>query len=129
LENLDEQLLRLSAGATVEDFVQDAREVDPDWIEPQMINQSEEINALEEEKSCLNQTIGEQRKEFNMMDGSARAIELAEDAQTILAKLETDVERYAHLKLASTVLAQAFERYHENTRDQFSRERTSFSNT
>jgi uncharacterized protein YhaN len=129
LKDLDEQLLRLSAGATVEDFVQDTREVDPDWIEPQMINQSEEINALEEEKSCLNQTIGEQRKEFNMMDGSARAIELAEDAQTILAKLETDVERYAHLKLASTVLAQAIERYHENTRDQFSRERTSFSNT
>ncbi|MEA3295219.1 MAG: hypothetical protein U9P81_09690 [Euryarchaeota archaeon] len=63
LEYLDEQLLRLSAGATVEDFVQDAWEVDPDWIEPQMINLSEEINALEEEKSRLNQTIGEQRKE------------------------------------------------------------------
>ena len=47
------------------------------------------------------------------MDGSARAVELAEDAQTILAKLETDVERYAHLRLASTVLAQAIERYRE----------------
>jgi len=113
LENLDEQLLRLSAGATVEDFVQDAGEVDPDWIEPQMIDLSEDINALEEEKSRLNQTIGEQRTELNMMDGSAKAVELAEDAQTILAKLETDVERYAHLRLASTVLAQAIERYRE----------------
>lgn len=47
------------------------------------------------------------------MDGSARAVELAEDAQTILAKLETDVERYVHLRLASTVLAQAIERYRE----------------
>lgn len=113
LEDLDEQLLRLSAGATVEDFVQDAGEVDPDWIEPQVIDLSEEINVLEEEKSRLNQTIGEQRIELNMMDGSARAVELAEDAQTILAKLETDVERYAHLRLASTVLAQAIERYRE----------------
>ena len=48
-----------------------------------------------------------------MMDGSARAVELAEDAQTILAKLETDVKRYAHLRFASTVLAQAIERYRE----------------
>ena len=113
LENLDEQLLRLSAGATVEDFVQDAGGVDPDWIDPEVINLSEEINTLEEEKSRLNQTIGEQRTELNMMDGSARAVELAEDAQTILAKLETDVKRYAHLRFASTVLAQAIERYRE----------------
>jgi uncharacterized protein YhaN len=113
LEDLDEQLLRLSAGATIEDFVQDAVEVDPDWIDPQVINLNEGINALEEEKSRLNQTIGEQRIELSMMDGSARAVELAEDAQTILAKLETDVERYAHLRLASTVLAHAIERYRE----------------
>jgi len=113
LEGLDEQLLRLSAGATVEDFVQDAGGVDPDWIDPQVINLNEGINVLEEEKSHLNQTIGKQRTELNMMDGSAKAVELAEDAQTILAKLETDVERYAHLRLASTVLAQAIERYRE----------------
>jgi uncharacterized protein YhaN len=113
LEDLNEQLLRLSAGATIEDFVQDAVEVDPDWIDPQVINLNEGINALEEEKSRLNQTIGEQRIELSMMDGSARAVELAEDAQTILAKLETDVERYAHLRLASTVLAHAIERYRE----------------
>lgn len=113
LNDLDEQLLRLSAGATVEDFIQDSGGIDPDWIEPQVINLNEEINALEEEKSPLNQTIGEERRELKMMDGSARAVELAEDAQTILAKLETDVERYVHLMLASTVLAQAIERYRE----------------
>jgi len=113
VNDLDEQLLRLSAGATVEDFVQDSGGVKPDWIEPQMSNLSEEINALEEEKSRLNQTIGVEITELNIMDGSAKAVELAEDAQTILAKLETDVERYVHLRLASTVLAQAIERYRE----------------
>jgi len=113
LKYLDEQLLRLSAGATVEDFVQDARGIDPDSIEPRVTNLSEETDALEGEKSHLNQTIGEERTELNRMDGSARAVELAEDAQTILAKLETDVEQYAHLRLASTVLAQAIERYRE----------------
>jgi len=38
LKDLDKQLLRPSDSATVEDFVQDAREVDPDWIKPQVIN-------------------------------------------------------------------------------------------
>lgn len=113
LEDLDEQLLRLSAGATVEDFVRDSGVFDPDSIEPQIINLSEEIKALEEEKSRLYQTIGEEITELSMMDGSAKAVELAEEAQTILARLETDVERYVHLKLASTVLAQAIERYRE----------------
>ncbi|TFG90121.1 MAG: hypothetical protein E4H16_02420, partial [Candidatus Atribacteria bacterium] len=96
LKDLDEQLFRLSAGATVEEFVQDSGGIDPDWIEPQLINLSEEINALEDEKSRFNQTIGEERTELTMMDGSARAIELSEDAQTILGKLQTDVERYVH---------------------------------
>jgi uncharacterized protein YhaN len=113
LKDLDEQLLRLSAGDTVEDFVRDARGVNSDSIEPQVINLSEDINVREEEKSRLNQTIGKERNELNTMDGSATAVELAEDAQTILAKLETDVEQYAHLRLASTVLAQAIERYRE----------------
>lgn len=113
LKDLDEQLLRMSAGATVKDFVQDAQGIDPDSIEPRVTNLSEETNALEEKKSRLNQTIGEERTELNRMDGSASAVELAEDAQMILAKLETDVERYAHLRLASTVLAQAIERYRE----------------
>jgi uncharacterized protein YhaN len=113
LENLDEQLLKLSAGATVEDLIQDSGVFDPDWIEPQVINLSEEINALEEEKTPLNRTIGEEINELKKMDGSAIAVELAEDAQTILAKLETDVERYVHLRLASTVLTQAIEKYRE----------------
>ena len=113
LKNLNDQLFRLSAGTTVEDFVQDSEVFDPDRIEPQRFNLSEEINALDDEKSLLNQTIGEERKELILMDGSAIAVELAEDAQTILGKLETDVERYTYLRFASTVLAQAIERYRE----------------
>ena len=113
LLEINEQLLRQSAGATVEDFVKDSSDLDPDWIEPQMINLNEKISRLEEEKTQLNRTIGEEQTKLEMMDGSAKAVDLAEDAQTILAKLENDVEQYAHLSLASTILAQAIERYRE----------------
>ena len=111
LRALDEQLLKLSVGATVEDFIRETQEVDPDGIDGQMSSLREEIERLEGEKSRIDQTIGEERSELNKMDGSARAADLAEKTQKILAQLETDVEHYARLKLASTVLAQAIERY------------------
>ena len=47
------------------------------------------------------------------MDGSAKAAELAEETQMLLGRLETDVEQYARLKLATTLLSQAIERYRE----------------
>jgi len=113
LRDLDEHLLKLSVGATVEDFVQETRDVDPDGIDGRMAHLKEEIDTLEEERSRIDRTIGEERNELNKMDGSARAAELAETTQKILAQLETDVEHYARLRLASTVLAQAIERYRE----------------
>ncbi|MBW1820084.1 MAG: hypothetical protein JRJ60_23345 [Deltaproteobacteria bacterium] len=73
----------------------------------------EEIDALENEKARLDQTIGEEKNELSKMDGSAEAAELVEESQRILARLEADAARYARLRLASAVLAQAIERYRE----------------
>jgi len=113
LEELEERLRKLGAGATVEEFVTEAQKVDPDGIDGQIEKLSQEIKALNEEKSELDQTIGEERNELSKMDGSARAAELAEETQRILARLETDAVRYARFRLASAVLAQAIERYRE----------------
>jgi len=111
LEDLEERLRKLGAGATVEEFVSDAQKVDPDGIDGQMAKLSEEIKALNEEKSGLDQNIGEERNELSKMDGSARAAELAEDTQRILARLETDAVSYARFRLASAILTHAIERY------------------
>jgi uncharacterized protein YhaN len=113
LKEAEEQLLNLSAGATVEAFVHEARQVDADSIEAQLHRLLEEVEELEREKSELDQTIGSERTELARMDGSGRAADLAEQIQMSLGRLETDVERYARLRLASTVLNQAIERYRE----------------
>ena len=47
------------------------------------------------------------------MDGSDRAAETAEEAQTLLARLQGDVARYATLKLAAAVMHRGIERYRE----------------
>ena len=111
LENLDETLHRLSAGATIDDFISQALDVDPDGIHGEISRLAEEADTLNREKSELDQRIGSERTELGKMDGSARAADLAEEIQLLLGRLENDVEHYARLKIASKILNQAIERY------------------
>jgi len=111
LEQLEGQLRKLSGGATLDEFIQDAQSVDPDSIDPVVDRLAEEIEQFIRQKPDLDQTIGSERTELSKMDGSARAAELAEEGQGLLARLETDAEQYVRLRLASTVLSQAIERY------------------
>lgn len=113
LEQLKEQLCKLSGGVTLDEFIQDARSVDPDSIDPVVDRLTEEIEQFIRQKSDLDQTIGSERTELSKMDGSAQAVDLAEEGQGILARIETDAEQYVRLRLASTVLSQAIERYRE----------------
>lgn len=113
IKGLEEQLYKLSAGAPIEDFITEALAVDPDGIDSRIARLGEEIDELNQEKSGLDRTIGEEGNELRKMDGSPRAAELAEETQGILAGLEKNVEQYARLRLASTVLARGIEKYRE----------------
>jgi uncharacterized protein YhaN len=115
LSNLDERLLNLSGGSTIDDFIKEALKVDPDGINGNIELLNEEIEKLNKEKSDLNQTIGEERNELSKMDGSARAAEVAEDIQIQIGRLENDTEQYARLIIASKVLNQAIERYRDKS--------------
>ncbi|UCF93838.1 MAG: AAA family ATPase [Desulfobacterales bacterium] len=114
---LNQQLFKLSAGAAVDDFIQDALKVDPDGIDVEIQRLAEQTEELHREKSELDQTIGSERTALGQMDGSARAAELAEETQMILGRIENDVERYARLKIAAVVLNLAMERYREKNQD------------
>ena len=108
---------KLSAGATVDEFIKDALKEDPDAINAQLQRLEESIRDLTREKSDLDQTIGSERTELGKMDGSAQAAELAEDTQMLLGRIESDVEKYAGLKLATAVLNLAMERYRAKNQD------------
>jgi uncharacterized protein YhaN len=113
LAGVDEQLRRLSAGATVPDFIAEAAAVDPDGVSGEVGRLAEAIDGLERDRSDLDQAIGRERAELRRMDGADRAAALAEEFQGMLGRLETDLERYARLKIAARVLAMAIERYRE----------------
>lgn len=108
---LESRLRELSAGATVAAFVDQAATVDADRIKTQRQQLTREIEALEAERAERHQAVGTARAELKRMDGRAAAAEQAETAQRLLATLEADVEQYARLKLATTVLARTIEAY------------------
>jgi len=118
LKDVDERLLKLSGGATIEDFIKEALEVDPDGIKgdiDRLVDGIEKLNLEKSARNLMEQTIGQERNELSKMDGSARAAKLAEDIQFQLGGLEYDIEQYARLKIASRVLNQAIERYRDKS--------------
>ena len=115
LKATDQNLLQLSAGATLDEFLKEAAAIDPDGIVGEIERLDGEIQNLDHEKSGLDQTIGSERTELSKMDGSARAADLAEEIQILLGGLENDIENYARLKIATKVLSMAIERYREKS--------------
>jgi len=111
LANIQTDLRDLSAGATVDDFVADAASIEIDGVPPELERLAGEIETLEQEQSSLNQTIGTEKAELKRMDGSAAAAGHAEEAEHLLAALESDVEAYARTKIAAVILARTIERY------------------
>jgi len=94
-EDLESRLRDLGGGATVEAFISEAELIAADSIAPELERLADEIRSLEQERSELDQTIGTENAELKRMDGSARAAVQAQEAERLLAKLESDVEKYA----------------------------------
>ena len=109
----EEQLLTAAAGVELTVFCHQVEEADPATLDVSIDELDATIAAQEEELRQLDQTIGTERGELVRMDGSDRAAQAAEDVQTLLARLQGDVARYATLKLAATVMQRGIERYRE----------------
>lgn len=111
--DLESRLRDLSAGESIEAFTAEAASAEADSITPELEELERQIEDLEQERSALDQTIGTEKAELNRMDGSAEAAEYAEDAERLLASLESDVEQYARFKIAAVILARTIEQYRE----------------
>ncbi len=109
----EEQLLAAAAGVDLAAFCHQVEQADPGTLDASIEELDAKIATQEEELRQLDQTIGTERGELARMDGSDRAAEIAEDSQTLLARLQGDVARYATLKLAATVMHRGIERYRE----------------
>jgi uncharacterized protein YhaN len=109
----EDQLMAAAAGADLAVFCAQVEEADPIALDASIEQLKATIATQEQELSRLDQSIGAERGELARMDGSDRAAESAEEAQTLLAQLQGDVARYATLKLAAMVMHRGIERYRE----------------
>lgn len=111
IETLEEQLVELGGGATIEQLIQEAEEVNADFLPMQISEISQQVEELQNTLSQLEQTIGREQALLEQMDGSAKAAEAAEKAQGILAAIRVGVDRYVRLRLASAILRREIGRY------------------
>lgn len=113
LKRCEQQLRNQTAGATVEAFIAEVEALDPDTLDLAVERLDGEIVALEQQRNQVNQTIGSEKQILATMDGRSAAAEANGQIGYLLAQLQTDVPRYAALRLASYVLQKGIERYRE----------------
>ncbi len=145
LNGIEQQLRKLSAGATVDALIDDAASMDADSIAPELQELTDQAEGLEKERSERDQQMGALKATLEQMDGRSEAAMHAENAERLLAGLESAVETYARLKIASIILSRTVEQYREKhqgpliarasdlfaqmTRDAFSRLRAEYDET
>jgi DNA repair exonuclease SbcCD ATPase subunit len=110
---LERELTEYSAGASIDVFIQETKDVDYDVMPAEIEALNHQIHSLESKRSDLDQVIGSEKTVLHGMDGRAEAAELAEGAQGVLAELRDGVERYARVLVASILLRKEIERYRE----------------
>lgn len=113
LVELEQQLLELGDGASLETLAAAAERVDADQLGAQLQNYLEQIQVSEQMRSELDQRVGGLNNELKRMDGNATAALAADEAQSTLAEIQELSTRYMQLQLAATVLRKAIERYRE----------------
>jgi len=118
IDTLHEELRDLAGGATVEQLLIEADEVDSDLLPILISDKSHQLDELESKRSQLDQSIGSTQTLLQQMDGNAKAAEAAEKSQAILATIRTHVDHYVRLRMASSILRKEIERYRAENQDQ-----------
>lgn len=113
LAQIEQQLLEQGEGLSLTKLANAAAEVDIDELPNQLENCIEQIEQLEQERSSIDQSIGERRTLLKQMDGNDRAAQAADEAQLALAEVQNLSERYIKIHLAGSVLRKSIERYRE----------------
>ncbi|MBC8193674.1 MAG: hypothetical protein H8E18_14905 [FCB group bacterium] len=115
IKGIEQELSQLGEGVSISDLRMEAEGIDADELPARV----EELNnwiedELDPKRGDLTESKGRKQKELELMDGSDRAALLADQAQTILAGIRSDAERYVRKKLSSKILRDEIERYRKD---------------
>ncbi len=109
---IERQLIELNS-APLDRVLEEAASANRDSLNVQLPTLEEEIKECEALQITLAQSARDAEVAFKQVDGSARAAEVAQNAQELLARLSNATEDYVCLKASSFVIAKAIEAYRE----------------
>jgi uncharacterized protein YhaN len=114
LGKVNERLIELASGQDLQAFVKQVKAHDPDELVAKVERlEAEKQDSLKKQKSIV-QEIALATKELQSIGGESLAVTIAEEAEGHVAKIQSDVEHYVKLRLASTILSKAIERYRQS---------------
>jgi uncharacterized protein YhaN len=111
LAELEEQLLNLSAGQSLEALEEETRTLDADTLPTRLEALQEEIKSLDGQIEICVAEVTRAEEQLRRFDGRAEAARAAEDAEALLAQLRERACQYARARLAAAVLRREMERY------------------
>lgn len=111
LRTVQENLRSIAPGVEADELARQAAEIDPDTLDGRLRELSGQIERAETERTAAITELGGLEEQRRRMDGSAAAAQAAEEAQSHLARIRTDAERYMHLRMAERMLRREIERY------------------
>ena len=113
LATVQEELTLATAGNDPAHFIALAEGADTDALDASIKEIETRIASLENDQRAVQETIGAAREALSRMNGGADAADMAENIQTLAARLQSDVCRFATLKVAAAVLHRGIEHYRE----------------
>jgi uncharacterized protein YhaN len=113
LAEIDDQLAALTAGATIEQFIDEAQRVSSDELPAQLADLQRQVDELDNQRTGLNEQIGRQREALAQMQGESDAAAAAEEVQELLARLEQEAAEYVRIRLALRLLGEGMEHYRQ----------------
>lgn len=112
VSEVERQLVELNS-TPLDSVLEEAASANRDSLNVHLPALEEEIKEGEALQITLAQSARDAEVAFKQVDGSARAAEVAQNAQELLARLGNATEDYVRLKASSFVIARAIESYRE----------------
>ncbi len=114
LHTVEERLRPLAQGKSLPDFAEEADAEDGDALPAKLQALESDHQEKDSERQALSTQIGEEQERLRGLETTARharAESAAADCEHLMARLESEVDRYVHLRLAWALLRDAIEEF------------------
>jgi uncharacterized protein YhaN len=111
---IKDRLSELASGLPLAAFIENVRQQDPDTLTAELEKAQIDKSDLVKEREELVARIAVAKSELGKFDGRSQAARLAVETDGLSARIQSDVEHYVTLRMASAILAKAIERYRKH---------------